>query len=98
MKTSIVSEKFFSTMCMKNDQRTMIIFQKNVEKPTESERAFEGIHASAWNFSRFVYYIERIMGIGDGNVKTPEEFRKMDYVNAIHKCKFPNYFRKLMLI
>ena len=32
MKTSIVSEKFFSTMCMKNDQRTMIIFQKKCRK------------------------------------------------------------------
>lgn len=96
MKTSIVSEKFFSTMCMKNDQRTMIIFQKNVEKPNESERAFEGIHASVWNFSRFVYDIERIIGIDDGSFKRPEDFRKMDYVNAIHKCKFPNYFRKLI--
>ena len=96
MKTSVVSEKFFSTMCMKNDQRTMIIFQKNVENPTESERTFEGFYASSWNFSRFVYYIERIMEIGDRNVKSPEEFRKMDYVNAIHKCKFPNYFRKMV--
>ena len=96
MKTSVVFEKFFATMCMKNDQWTMIIFQRNVENPTESERTFEGIHVSALNFSRFVYYIGRIMEIGDESVKTPEEFGKMDYVNAIHKCKFPNYFRKLI--
>lgn len=96
MKSSIVSEKFFTTMCMKNDQRSMIIFQKNVENPTESERTFEGFYASSWNFSRFVYYIERIMGIDDGSVKSPEEFRKEDYVYAINKCKFPNYFRKLI--
>ena len=96
MKNSVVSEKFFATMCMKNEQKTMIIFQKNVETPNKSERAFEGIHASSWNFSRFVYYIERIMGIDDGSVKSPEEFRKEDYVYAIHKCEFPNYFRKLI--
>lgn len=96
MKSSIVCEKFFTTMCMKNDLRTTIIFQKNVENPTESERAFEGIYASSWNFSRFVYYIGKIMGIYDGSVKSPEEFKKIDYVNAIHKCKFPNYFRKMV--
>lgn len=96
MKSSIVSEKFFTTLCVKNDVRTLIAFQKNVEWPTLSERAYEGFYATAWNFSRFVYYIEKIMEIGDGSANSPEEFRSMDYVNAIGKCKFPNYFRKLL--